>query len=155
MNASRLKKEQAEPARHGVPGLRPGTRRRLQQGHGEDESDVHHHAYDTAVSQPRRWPRLGIRHRALGAVPVTFLIAVLAVPALAYDYPYNEAPITGSQLTDMPSQRSNVTMTGSFLRPETGYVVRGDDYWMRMRMRDAYENGYHDGYRDSSDYDDR
>jgi hypothetical protein len=74
-------------------------------------------------------------------VPATLALSVLAVPALAYDYPY-EAPITGSQLTDMPSQRSNVTMTGSFLRPETGYVVR--DYWMRMRR--AYDDGYRAGY---------
>jgi hypothetical protein len=48
------------------------------------------------------------------ALPVLAL-SVLAVPALAYS-PYDDVPITGSQLTDMPSQRSNVTMTGSFLR---------------------------------------
>lgn len=79
-------------------------------------------------------------------VPATLALSVLAVPALAYDYPYNDAPISGSQLTDMPSQRSNVTMTGSFLRPETGYVVRGDNYLMRMRR--AYDDGYRAGHYD-------
>ena len=78
-------------------------------------------------------------------VPAALALSVLAVPALAYEYPY-EAPISGSQLTDMPSQRANVTATGSFLRPETGYVARDDDYWMRMQR--AYEDGYRAGYGD-------
>ena len=80
-------------------------------------------------------------------VPQALALSVLAVPALAYDYsPYNDVPITGSQLTDWPSQRANVTATGSFLRPETGYVARDDDYWMRMQR--AYEDGYRAGYGD-------
>lgn len=83
-------------------------------------------------------------------VPAALTLSVLAVPALAYEYPYDEAPISGSQLTDMPSQRANVTATGSFLRPEAGYVARDDDYWMRMRR--AYEDGYRAGY-DDRDYD--
>lgn len=74
-------------------------------------------------------------------VPCMLALSVVAVPALAYEYPYNNVPVYGSQLTDMPSERSNVTITGSFLRPETGYVVR-DDYWARR----AYEHGYRDGY---------
>ena len=83
-------------------------------------------------------------------VPSALALSVLAVPALAYDYDsyyYNEAPITGAQMTDMPSQRSNVTMTGSFLTPETGYVVRDRDDWARR----AYERGYRDGYYDGDD----
>lgn len=81
-------------------------------------------------------------------VPSVLALSVLAVPALAYVYPDNQAPITGSQMTDRPSERSNVTVSGSLLRPETGYVVR-DDYY---GARSAYEQGYRDGYRDR-DYD--
>lgn len=83
-------------------------------------------------------------------VPSVLALSVLAVPALAYEYPYNDVPITGSQMTDMPSERSNVTMTGSFLRPETGYIVRDRDYWAQH----AYDQGYRDGYYDRS-YEDR
>jgi len=84
-------------------------------------------------------------------VPSVLALSVLAVPALAYEYPYNDVPIYGSQLTDMPSQRSNVTITGSFLRPEAGYVARDQDYWTRR----AYEQGYRDGYYEhrNGDYD--
>lgn len=81
-------------------------------------------------------------------VPSVLALSVLAVPALAYEYPDNQVPITGSQMTDRPSERSNVTATGSFLRPEGGYVVRNDDYWAHR----AYEQGYRDGYHDR-DYD--
>lgn len=77
-------------------------------------------------------------------VPSVLALSFFAVPALAYEYPYNQTPITGSQMTDLPSQRSNVTTTGSFLRPERGYVVRDRDDW----SRGAYEQGYRDGYRD-------
>lgn len=81
-------------------------------------------------------------------VPSVLALSVLAVPALAYDYPDNRVPITGSQMTDRPSERSNVTISGSLLRPEGGYVVRDEDYWSRR----AYERGYRDGYHDR-DYD--
>ena len=74
------------------------------------------------------------------ALPVLAL-SVLAVPALAYS-PYDDVPITGSQLTDMPSQRSNVTMTGSFLRPEKGYREQRDDWY-----------AHHDRYWDRVYYD--
>ena len=84
-------------------------------------------------------------------IPSALVLSVLAVPAMAQSYSYsNDTPIYGSQMTDMPSQRGNVTRTGSFLRPEAGYVARDEDY--QMRMRDAYESGYRDGYRDG-DYD--
>lgn len=36
-----------------------------------------------------------------------------------------------------------MTITGSFLRPEIGYAVRGD-FWTRR----AYDDGYRDGYYD-------
>jgi len=38
-----------------------------------------------------------------------------------------------------------VTRSGSFLRPEGGYVVRDNDYAVRR----AYERGYRDGYHDN------
>jgi hypothetical protein len=82
-------------------------------------------------------------------VPSVLALSVLAVPALAYVYPDNQVPITGSQMTDRPSERSNVTVSGSLLRPETGYVARDDYYY---GARSAYEQGYRDGYRDR-DYD--
>ena len=80
-------------------------------------------------------------------IPSALVLSALAAPAFAYgpyDSYYNYVPITGAQMTDMPSQRGNVTRTGSFLTPETGYVVRDEDYWSRR----AYEQGYRDGYYD-------
>lgn len=38
-------------------------------------------------------------------VPSVLAISVLALPTLAYEYPYNDVPVYGSQLTDMPSER--------------------------------------------------
>jgi hypothetical protein len=82
-------------------------------------------------------------------VPFVLALSVLAVPALAYDYSYyDEAPINGSQLTDMPSQRANVTRTGSFLTAEPNYAQRYD-YWTRHGYRDYYyDRGYYDRYDD-------
>ncbi len=83
-------------------------------------------------------------------VPSVLALSVLAVPALANDYyySYGDRPITGAQLTDMPSQRANVTKSGSFLTPEPGYVVRDrDDYWAQR----AYDQGYRDGFYDRDD----
>jgi hypothetical protein len=79
-------------------------------------------------------------------VPTALALSVLAVPALATDYyySYGDRPITGAQLTDMPSQRANVTRSGSFLRPEGGYVVRNNDYSVRRAYEDGYRNGYYD-----------
>ena len=78
-------------------------------------------------------------------VPQVLALSLLAAPALAYGYsPYNDVPITGSQLTDWPSERANVTMTGSFLRPNTGYEAR-HEYWDRRAYRDWYRGHY--GYR--------
>ncbi|HXR95560.1 MAG TPA: hypothetical protein VN718_06765 [Rhizomicrobium sp.] len=79
-------------------------------------------------------------------VPTALALSVLAVPALARDYyySYGDRPITGAQLTDMPSQRANVTRSGSFLRPESGYAVRDRDYATQR----AYDRGYRDGYYD-------
>lgn len=73
-------------------------------------------------------------------------LSALAAPAFAqgyYSY-YNNVPITGAQMTDMPSQRANVTRTGSFLTPEPSYAQRYD-YWARHYYRD-YDRDYY--YRD-------
>lgn len=78
-------------------------------------------------------------------VPSVLALSVLAVPALAQD---NRQPITGSQMTDRPSQRSNVTRTGSLVRPKTDLYVRGS------AAERAYEQGYRQGYLDRG-YDDR
>ena len=82
-------------------------------------------------------------------VPSVLALSVLAVPALAYDYTYyDEAPINGSQLTDLPSQRANVTRSGSFLSEEPSYAQRYD-YWARRGYGDYYyDRGYHDRYYD-------
>lgn len=56
-------------------------------------------------------------------VPPLAILSCLAVPALAQGYnvySYNGPAITGAQMSDLPSERSNVTTTGSFLRPEMG-----------------------------------
>ena len=88
-------------------------------------------------------------------VPTALALSVLAVPALATDFyhSYGDRPITGAQLTDRPSERANVTRSGSLLRPEGGYVVRDHGYSMRHRysMRRAYEGRYRYGY--DRDYD--
>lgn len=79
-------------------------------------------------------------------VPSVLALSALAVPALAYDNSYsyyNDVPITGSQMTDMPSERSNVTMTGSFLRPEPSYAQRYE-YWARHHYRDYYRDYYNE-----------
>jgi hypothetical protein len=78
-------------------------------------------------------------------VPSVLALSVLALPALAYDYSYyDEAPISGSQLTDLPSQRANVTKSGSFLSEEPSYAQRYD-YWSRHGYRDHYyDRGYYD-----------
>jgi len=81
-------------------------------------------------------------------VPSVLALSVLAVPAFAQDY---RQPITGSQMTDRPSQRSNVTRTGSLVRPKTDLYVRDNGYGAAAR---AYEQGYRQGYADRG-YDDR
>jgi hypothetical protein len=83
-------------------------------------------------------------------VPTALALSVLAVPALATDYyySYGDRPITGAQLTDRPSERANVTRSGSLLGPEGGYVVRYHNYSTRR----AYEDGYRAGHYDR-DYD--
>jgi hypothetical protein len=56
-----------------------------------------------------------------------FGLTVFAAPALAQGFD-NVAVIRGDQMTDVPSTRDNVTLTGSFLRPSTGYVG-SDGHW--------------------------
>jgi hypothetical protein len=88
-------------------------------------------------------------------VPSALALTVLAAPAFAqgyYNY-YDEAPINGSQLTDMPSQRSNVTITGSFLAPEPSYEQRYDEWAQEQAYRDYYYRNYGPRYYDYDDGD--
>jgi hypothetical protein len=71
--------------------------------------------------------RFYIEREMEDAMKLRFLVAplaalsCLAVPAMAQGYnaySYDGPVITGAQMTDMPSQRANVTTSGSFLRPE-------------------------------------
>lgn len=78
-------------------------------------------------------------------IPSVLALSTLAVPAFAQGYYSYEAPINGAQLTDMPSQRGNVTRTGSFLRPEYGYAHR-HDYWARRYYRDYDRDYYYRGW---------
>ena len=79
-------------------------------------------------------------------VPAALALSVFTVPALATDnyYSYGDRPITGAQLTDRPSERANVTRSGSLLRPEGGYVVRHHAYPMRRAYEDRYPDRYYD-----------
>ncbi|MES2253845.1 MAG: hypothetical protein V4559_02245 [Pseudomonadota bacterium] len=75
-------------------------------------------------------------------------LSLLAVPAMAQGY-YSgysryEAPVTGSQMTDLPSMRANTTRSGSFLSVGSRY-----DYFDRDTYRDR------DYYRDREYYRDR
>ncbi|MEO7053789.1 MAG: hypothetical protein ABI191_02350 [Rhizomicrobium sp.] len=78
-------------------------------------------------------------------------LSLLAVPAMAqgnyngyYGYRSYEAPVTGSQMTDLPSMRANTTRSGSFLSTGSRY-----DYFDRDSYRDR------DTYRDREYYRDR
>ena len=81
-------------------------------------------------------------------------LSLLAIPAMAQGY-YGggyyryEAPITGAQMTDLPSMRANVTRTGSFLSTEPRYEYRDsyrdrDYYRDRGYYRDRYYRGRYD-----------
>jgi hypothetical protein len=71
-------------------------------------------------------------------------LTVLAVPAMAQGYYRDyEAPITGAQMTDLPSMRANTTRTGSFLSEGPRYAYFDRDYY---RDRDDYYR--HRDYRD-------
>ncbi len=83
------------------------------------------------------------------------VLSVLAAPAMAQDYYYRDAPISGAQMTDYPSMRANTTRTGSFLSEGSRYEYQDyyrdrDDYY---RDRDNYYRyrDYRDRYHDRSD----
>ena len=89
-------------------------------------------------------------------------LSLLAVPAMAqgyYDgYSRYEAPVTGSQMTDLPSMRANTTRTGSFLsvgsRDDYFYrdTYRDRDYYRERDLeRDRYYREREREYRDSYD----
>lgn len=82
-------------------------------------------------------------------------LSLLAVPAMAQGYyggTYRyEAPITGAQMTDLPSMRANTTRSGSFLSTGSRYEYFDRDYY---RDRDYHRD--RDYYRDRDrDYRDR
>lgn len=96
-------------------------------------------------------------------------LSLLAVPAMAQGY-YGgyygyEAPVTGAQMTDLPSMRANVTRTGSFLsigsRDEyfdRGYYRNRDrdrGYYRDRDYRSGYDRGYDQGRYDQDRYDRR
>jgi len=95
-------------------------------------------------------------------------LSLLAVPAMAQGY-YGggyyryETPVTGAQMTDLPSMRANTTRTGSFLSVGSRYQYFDRDYYRdydrgyyRDRdYRNDYERGYDQGRYDQDRYDRR
>jgi hypothetical protein len=82
-------------------------------------------------------------------------LSLLAVPAMAQNYYSYEAPIRGSQMTDLPSMRANVTRTGSFLSAGSRYdyfdrdTYRDRDYYRGRDLdRDHYYREREREYRD-------
>ncbi|HEY4274412.1 MAG TPA: hypothetical protein VGM68_02930 [Rhizomicrobium sp.] len=77
-------------------------------------------------------------------------LSLLAAPAMAQGYyRYYEAPITGAQMTDFPSMRSNVTRTGSFLSPGSRYDYYNSDFYHdRNYDRERYDDYRYRQYRD-------
>src|SRR5579863_4656473 len=68
-------------------------------------------------------------------------LSVLAVPAMAQGYYdrgsgyYPDAPVTGAQMTDLPSMSYNTIHSGSFLSEGPRYGYANADYY---RDRDDY-----------------
>jgi hypothetical protein len=84
-------------------------------------------------------------------------LSVLAVPAMAQGYYdrgngyYPDAPVTGAQMTDLPSMSYNTIHSGSFLSEGSRYGYYNQDY---DRDRDNYyrNRDYRDRpYRDRRD----
>jgi hypothetical protein len=85
-------------------------------------------------------------------------LSLLAVPAMAQGYysdGYYDAPVTGAQMTDLPSMRANTTRTGSFLSTGSRYEYFDRDYYRdrddyyryrQYRDRDRTYDRYDDGY---------
>ncbi|MGZ5920694.1 MAG: hypothetical protein ACXWLT_02895 [Rhizomicrobium sp.] len=82
------------------------------------------------------------------------VLSVLAAPAMAQGYydrdsgPYSEAPISGAQMTDLPSMSYNTIHSGSFLSEGSRYQYFDQDY---IRDRENYDR-YRD-YRARRSYD--
>jgi hypothetical protein len=74
-------------------------------------------------------------------------LPLLATPAMAQNYYHEgrywdrEVPITGSQMTDWPSGRFNVTESGSFLRPGRHFYQGRSEYRRHYRYEDR---GYYE-----------
>lgn len=83
-------------------------------------------------------------------------LSLLAVPAMAQGYysdRYYDAPITGAQMTDLPSMRANTTRSGSFLSTGSRYEYFDRDYY-RDRDNDYRYREYRDRNRAYDRYDD-
>jgi hypothetical protein len=127
--------------------MRGGAHRELRQNRGRNNP------VDGAFPQRKKEWRTPMRKELLVASALAF--SLLAVPAMAQGYyqgydqgyyrQYRDVPITGAQMTDFPSMRSNTTRTGSFLSPVPRAAY--EDY--------GYRRAYRDGYRDRDYYGDR
>jgi hypothetical protein len=85
-------------------------------------------------------------------------LSLLAVPAMAQGYygdRYYDAPVTGGQMTDLPSLSANTIHSGSFLSTGSRYDYFDRNYYRdrdnydryrhyrdRDRAYDRYDNGY-------------
>ena len=86
-------------------------------------------------------------------VAFALALSLMALPAMAQGYHggyYSryDTPITGAQMTDLPSSRANTTLTGSFLSAGSRYDYNG--YYARDR---AYYDRGRDYYDRDRDYD--
>jgi hypothetical protein len=80
-------------------------------------------------------------------------LSVLAVPAMAQGYYdrdsgyYREAPVSGAQMTDLPSMSANTIHSGSFLSEGPRYGYFDQDYYRDRENHDRYRD-----YRDRRGY---
>jgi hypothetical protein len=77
------------------------------------------------------------------------ILSLMAAPAMAGGYySYYDTPITGAQMTDLPSMRANTTRTGSFLSVGSRQDYFNRDYRSRDYDRDRYNDYRYHQYRD-------
>ena len=78
------------------------------------------------------------------------VLSLMAAPAMAQGYyGYYDTPITGAQMTDLPSMRANTTRTGSFLSVGSRQDYFNRDYYHdRNYDRDRYDDYRYHQYRD-------
>jgi hypothetical protein len=107
-------------------------------------------------------PLLARFHLAMEDHPMTktvllssaLALSVLAVPAMAQGYydrdsgSYSEAPISGAQMTDLPSMSYNTIHSGSFLSEGPRYGYGDQDYYRDRENYDRYRD-----YRARRSYD--